>query len=78
VRHGSCPSFKLAYGKDRPSFVSRKVPQRVLYHYFIDRDLGLMHVRMQTWAPFTCQVYVNGHEYVARQLKQGHRLQTGR
>lgn len=64
----ACPTFKLAPGKDRPCFVSRKVPQRVLYYYFVDRDLGLMHVRLQTWAPFTCQVYANGHDYVARQL----------
>jgi hypothetical protein len=41
-----------------------------LYYYFVDKDLGLMHVRLQTWAPFTCQVYVNGHDYVARQLKK--------
>jgi hypothetical protein len=41
-----------------------------LYYYFIDRELGLMHVRLQTWAPFTCQVYANGHDFVARQLKQ--------
>jgi hypothetical protein len=66
----ACWSFKLAYGNERPNFVSRKVPQRVLYYYFMDRDLGLMHVRLQTWAPFTCQVYANGHDYVARQLKQ--------
>jgi hypothetical protein len=46
------------------------VPQRVLYYYFVDKDLGLMHVRLQTWAPFTCQVYVNGHDFVARQLKK--------
>jgi hypothetical protein len=66
----ACPTFKLAYGTERPNFVSRKVPQRVLYYYFIDRDLGLMHVRLQTWAPFTCQVYANGHDYVARRLKK--------
>ncbi len=66
----ACPTFKLAQGKDRPCFVSRKVPQRVLYYYFLDRDLGLMHVRLQTWAPFTCQVYANGHDYVARQLRK--------
>jgi hypothetical protein len=64
----ACPTFKLAHGKDRPGFVCRKVPQRVLYYYFVDKDLGLMHVRLQTWTPFTCQVYVNGHDYVARQL----------
>jgi hypothetical protein len=66
----SCPTFKLASGKGRPQFVSRLVPQRVLYFYFVDKDLGLMHVRLQTWAPFTCQVYVNGHDYLARQLKK--------
>ncbi len=66
----ACPTFKLAPGQDRPGFVSRKVPQRVLYYYFIDKELGLMHVRLQTWAPFTCQVYANGHDYVARQLQK--------
>jgi hypothetical protein len=66
----SCPTFKLAQAKDRPCFIRRNVPQRVLYYYFIDRELGLMHVRLQTWASFTCQVYANGHDYVARQLKK--------
>jgi hypothetical protein len=66
----ACPTFKLAPGPERPRFISRKVPQRVLYYYFVDRELGLMHVRLQTWAPFTCQVYANGHDYVARQLQK--------
>jgi hypothetical protein len=66
----ACRTFKIASGKDRPRFVSRNVPQRVLYYYFLDRELGFMHVRLQTWAPFTCQIYVNGHDYVARQLKK--------
>lgn len=66
----SCGTFKLAYGEGRPRIVSAQVPQRVLYYYFLDRDLGLMHVRLQTWAPFTCQVYVNGHDYVAQQMKR--------
>ena len=66
----TCPTFKLAYGEGRPRFVSRSVPQRVLYFYFYDRDLGLLHVRLQTWAPFTCQIYVNGHDYVMQQLRQ--------
>jgi hypothetical protein len=66
----ACRTFKLASGKDRPCFVSGWVPQRVLYYYFIDRDLGFIHVRLQTWAPFTVQVYANGHDFVARQLKK--------
>jgi hypothetical protein len=66
----SCGTFKLAYGEGRPRIVATQVPQRVLYYYFLDRDLGLMHVRLQTWAPFTCQIYVNGHDYVAQQMKR--------
>ncbi len=66
----SCQTFKIGPGKDRPCFLRRSVPQRVLYYYVVDKELGLMHVRLQTWAPFTCQVYANGHDYVARQLKK--------
>jgi hypothetical protein len=39
-----------------------------LYFYFIDPDFGLMHVRIQTWFPFQIQVYLNGREWLARQL----------
>lgn len=66
----ACPTFKLVPAEGRPCFRSRAVPQRVLYYYFLDKDLGLMHVRLQTWAPYTCQVYVNGHDYVAQQMAQ--------
>jgi hypothetical protein len=66
----ACPTFKLKPQSERPTFVSRRVPQRVLYYYFLDRDLGLIHVRLQTWAPFTCQVYANAHDYLARQLRK--------
>jgi hypothetical protein len=39
-----------------------------LYFYYLDRDFGLMHVRLQTWLPCTIQVCVNGREWLARQL----------
>ena len=39
-----------------------------LYYYFLDREFGLLHVRLQTWLPFTIQVCLNGREYLARQL----------
>lgn len=39
-----------------------------LYYYLMDREFGLMHVKIQTWFPFTVQVYVNGHEWLARKL----------
>jgi|HubBroStandDraft_1064217.scaffolds.fasta_scaffold87109_1 hypothetical protein len=65
-----CSTFRLAHSDGRPHFVSASMKQRVLYYYFVDKDLGLIHVRLQTCAPFTCQVYANGHDYVARQLKK--------
>lgn len=39
-----------------------------LYYYFLDREFGLLHVRLQTWLPFTIQVCINGREYLSRQL----------
>lgn len=38
------------------------------YFYLIDRELGFMHVRLQSWFPFQIQIYVNGREWLARQL----------
>ncbi|MFO0892747.1 MAG: hypothetical protein U0790_26850 [Isosphaeraceae bacterium] len=64
----TCPSFALVPGAKRPQFVSRPRQQRVLYYYFLDREFGLVHVRLQTWLPFTVQVYVNGHEWLAQQM----------
>jgi hypothetical protein len=39
-----------------------------LYFYFIDREFGFMHLRLQSWLPFSLQVYVNGREYLARRM----------
>jgi hypothetical protein len=63
-----CPSFKLVSGKDRPRLVNARRQQRVLYFYFLDPELGLIYIRLTTWFPFTAQVYVNGHSWLAQQL----------
>jgi hypothetical protein len=39
-----------------------------VYFYLIDPEFGFMHVRVQTWIPYTVQVYVNGREWLAHQL----------
>ena len=39
-----------------------------LYHYFNHPQFGLCHVRVQTWYPFTVEVWVNGREWLARQM----------
>jgi hypothetical protein len=64
----TCRTVKLRYGDGRPRLVFTWRPQRVLYFYFLDPQFGLRHVRVQTWFPFTTQVYVNGHDWLARQL----------
>jgi hypothetical protein len=32
------------------------------YFYYNDKELGLMHIRLQTWFPFSIQIYLNGKE----------------
>ena len=41
-----------------------------LYHYFMHERFGLCHVRVQTWYPFTVEVWVNGREWLARQMDE--------
>ena len=38
-----------------------------LYHYLIHPLFGFMHLRLQTWFPFSLQVCLNGREWLARQ-----------
>lgn len=63
-----CRTFQLAFGQGRPSIKPARRKCLFVYFYFIDPKLGLIHVRIQTWFPFTIQVYVNGHEWLARQM----------
>jgi hypothetical protein len=43
-----------------------------LYFYWEHEELGFMHLRLQTWFPFSIQVCVNGREWLGRQMdKEG-------
>jgi hypothetical protein len=66
----TCRTVKLRHGQGRPRLFFARRPQRVLYYYFLDPEFGLMYVRLQTWFPFTIQVYVNGHDWLARQMQR--------
>jgi hypothetical protein len=61
-------TFALRYGKGRPHLERCSPRCLTLYYYFIDRHFGFMHLRLSTWMPFTIQVYINGHEWLERQL----------
>jgi hypothetical protein len=65
-----CRAFKLEKDR-RAKLLGLKATTRQclhLYFYYVDRDFGLMHVRLQTWLPFTIQVCINGWEWLARRL----------
>ena len=64
----SSPTFKMVPGKGRPKLINASIPQLCLYYYVMHRKFGLMHIRIQTYLPFTVQVYVNGHDYLARKM----------
>jgi hypothetical protein len=67
----NCLSFRL--GKDRSGqWQLFKGPHRCnhYYHYLLHPVFGFMHLRIQSWAPFTLQVGLNGREWLARQLEQ--------
>ena len=40
------------------------------YFYFLVREFGLMHIRLQSWLPLTIQICINGREWLARQMKR--------
>jgi hypothetical protein len=61
-------SFGLRYGKGRPNLVKNSPQCLTFYFYFMDRHFGLMHVRLCAWMPFSIQVYINGHEWLSRQM----------
>jgi hypothetical protein len=64
-----CRSFNLRrnHATHQLEVISRERKCVRLYWYFIDAELGFIHVRLQTWLPFGIQVYLNGREWRARQ-----------
>src|SRR4051794_20791093 len=61
-----CRSFAVAPNRQTRRLEVR--PRKCLHYYLyrIDPEFGWMHVRLQ--APYEIQVYVNGREWLARQL----------
>jgi hypothetical protein len=41
-----------------------------LYHYLAHPEFGQLHVRVQTWFPFSVDVCLNGRQWLARQMDQ--------
>ena len=63
-----CRTFSFRFEKGRPFIQSARRKCLFIYFYFMDRQFGLIHVKLQTWFPMQIQVYVNGHEWLERKL----------
>lgn len=64
-----CRTFSFKYGKGDAYVPSATRKCLHLYYYFMEREFGLVHVQVQTWFPLRRQVFVNGHDWLARKLK---------
>lgn len=69
-----CMSYSVRRDPARKKLVLEPALRKCLhiYHYFMDRDFGRMHARIQTWFPFSINVCLNGRLWLARQMdRQG-------
>jgi hypothetical protein len=68
----ACSSFAARRDPQtqRVQFVRERRKCLHFYFYYLDREFGFMHVRLQSWFPFEIQIYINGREWLARQLDQ--------
>ena len=67
-----CSTYRSWYDKKTGKVYLRPDDGKCLhyYFYFLDEDLGLVFVRVPTWCPFRLQIYFNGHEWLASQLRR--------
>jgi hypothetical protein len=65
-----CWSYEVGPNRAEKKLELRGKPSKCLhyYHYFMDPEIGLAYVRLQTWFPFTVHVGMNGREWLACQM----------
>jgi hypothetical protein len=63
-----CWTFDLKSQEGRLTVQGQMGKCSQLYHYYLHPQFGWIHVRLQTWFPFEMQVYLNGREWLARQM----------
>lgn len=67
-----CLTYFVRRDRDQKKLVLRLGPGKCLHYYFylLHEQLGLLHLRLQTWFPFAIHACVNGRHWLARQLDQ--------
>jgi hypothetical protein len=67
-----CWSFGVRGNHDthRLEVIRKRTKCLHFYFYYLDSEFGFMHVRLQSWFPFPIQIYINGREWLCRQLDE--------
>jgi hypothetical protein len=67
-----CQSFSVRRDAETKTLKLAIAKRKCLHYYvyYIDREFGPMHVRLESWLPFSIQVCLNGREYLARRLER--------
>jgi hypothetical protein len=67
-----CHTFKVGPNATTKKLELRQIPAKCSHYYFymLHPRFGLVHLRLQTWLPFTIHVCLNGREWLAQELRQ--------
>lgn len=67
-----CLTYFVRRDREQKKLVLRLEAGKCLhyYFYFLHEQLGLLHLRLQTWFPFALNVCLNGRHWLARQMDQ--------
>lgn len=66
----NCSSFEVRGNRQSQKLEVLRARRKCLHYYLylMDRELGFMHIRLQSWFPFQIQIYINGREWLGRQM----------
>jgi hypothetical protein len=66
-----CLSFEVGPNREKKQLELKHRLRKCLflYHYWMHPLFGFMSARIQTWFPFQVQIYLNGREWLAQQMK---------
>ncbi len=67
-----CSSFEVRGNRETKRIDLRRAFRKCLflYRYEFHPVLGFIHARIQSWFPFSVQVWLNGREWLARQMDE--------
>jgi hypothetical protein len=66
-----CNTYKAWHDKTTGKTFLRPDKSKCMHYYFYfnDPQIGLGYMRVPTWCPFRLQIYINGHNLLASELK---------